>query len=114
MVRQISVFDSQEIGGKTVHPLCESVSDDNISTSVAAATNLIWFAMNIAIAKNDRVQAGKLGRMIEGIVEIEVEDIPNREEDDLDETMKRIDDALEAFDSNEDYKEGGKEDDDEE
>jgi len=98
MVRQISVFDSQEIGGKTVHPLCEPVSDDNISTSVSAATNLIWFAMNIAIAKNDRVQAGKLGRMIESIVEIEIEDLPNKEDSDLDATMKRIDDALESFD----------------
>ena len=98
MVRQISVFDSQEIGGKTVHPLCEPVSDDNISTSVSAATNLIWFAMNIALAKNDRVQAGKLGRMIESIVEIEVEDLPNKEDSDLDATMKRIDDALESFD----------------
>ena len=113
MVRQISVFDAQEIGGKIVHPLCEPISDDNISTSVSAATNLIWFAMNIAIAKNDRVQAGKLGRMIEGIVEIEVEDIPNREEDDLDETMKRIDDALEAFDSNEETNDGIGEDDEE-
>jgi len=102
MVRQISVFDSQEIGGKTVHPLCEPVSDDNISTSVSAATNLIWFAMNIALAKNDRVQAGKLGRMIESIVEIEVEDLPNKEDSDLDATMKRIDDALESFDDEDD------------
>jgi hypothetical protein len=113
MVRQISVFDSQEIGGKTVHPLCEPVSDDNISTSVSAATNLIWFAMNIAIAKNDRVQAGKLGRMIESIVEIEIEDLPNKEDSDLDATMKRIDDALESFDDEDEEGFMGDDDDEE-
>jgi hypothetical protein len=96
MVRQISVFEAQEIGGKTILPLCEPVDNDNISTSVAAATNLLWFAMNIALAKGDRVEAGKLGRMVEGIVEIEVEDIPDKDQTDFDDTMKLINDALEG------------------
>jgi hypothetical protein len=99
MVRQISVFEAQEIGGKTVLPLCEPVDDDNISTSVAAATNLLWFAMNIALAQKDRSEAGKLARMIEGIVEIEVEDVPNKDDTDFEATMKMIDDALEEDDS---------------
>jgi hypothetical protein len=96
MVRQISVFEPQEIGGKTVLPLCEPVDNDNISTSVAAATNLLWFAMNIALAKGDRVEAGKLGRMVEGIVEIEVEDVADKDQTDFDDTMKLINDALEG------------------
>ena len=103
MVRQISVFEAQEIGGKTVPPLCEPVDDDNISTSVAAATNLIWFAMNIALAKGDRIEAGKMARMVEGIVDIEVEDIPNgRESEDYEETMNRLNDALEGNDDDDD------------
>lgn len=103
MVRQISVFEAQEIGGKTVPPLCEPVDDDNISTSVAAATNLIWFAMNIALAKGDRIEAGKMARMVEGIVDIEVEDNPNgKESKDYEETMNRLNDALEGNDDEDD------------
>lgn len=103
MVRQISVFEAQEIGGKTVPPLCEPVDNDNISTSVAAATNLLWFAMNIALAKGDKIEAGKLARMVEGIVEIEVEDIPNgNQSEDYNETMNRLNEALEAEDADED------------
>jgi hypothetical protein len=103
MVRQISVFEAQEIGGKIVPPLCEPVDNDNISTSVAAATNLLWFAMNIALAKGDKIEAGKLARMVEGIVDIEVEDIPNgNESEDYNETMNRLNEALEADDDDED------------
>lgn len=99
MVRQISVFEAQEIGGKTVHPLCEPVDNDNLSTSVCAATNLLWFAMHIAIAKGDRHEAGKMARMVEGIVEIEVEDTDDgRESEDYKETMDRLNEALEDGD----------------
>ena len=80
-------------------PLCEPVDNDNISTSVAAATNLLWFAMNIALAKGDKIEAGKMARMVEGIVEIEVEDIPNgNESEDYEETMNRLNEALEGDD----------------
>jgi hypothetical protein len=99
MVRQISVFEPQEIGGKTIPPLCEPVDDDNISSSVAAATNLIWFAMNIALAKKDKIEAGKLARMIEGIVQIEVEDTEEGEEsEDYQNTMDIINQVLEDED----------------
>lgn len=101
MVRQISVFEAQEIGGKTVHPLCEPVDDDNISTSVAAATNLIWFSMNIALAKGDRMEAGKLARMIECIVEIEVEDMEDGTSDDYQATLDIINETLEDADDEE-------------
>ncbi len=97
MVRQISVFEPQEIGGKIVHPLCEPVEDDNISSSVAAAVNLIWFSMNIAIAQGDKVEAGKLARMIEGIVEIEVEDLPDGDESkEFDDVMNIVNERLES------------------
>ena len=82
-------------------PLCEPVDNDNISTSVAAATNLLWFAMNIALAKGEKIEAGKLGRMIEGIVEIEIEDIEDRDSTDFDATMQIINDALEGRDDDE-------------
>lgn len=83
-------------------PLCEPVDTDNISTSVSAATNLLWFAMHIAIAQKDRTEAGKLGRMIEAIVEIEIEDIPNKDDTDYEATMKLIDDALEMDNEDDD------------
>jgi hypothetical protein len=98
MVKQISVFEPQEIGGKTVPPLCEPVDNDNISTSVAAATNLIWFAMNIALAKKDRMEAGKLARMIEAIVEIEVEDMEEGSSDDYQATLDILNEVLEDAD----------------
>lgn len=99
MSRQISVFEPQEINGKTILPLCEPVSSEAISTSVAASINLLWFAMHLALADKNRVEAGKLARMIEGIVEIEVEELDDKENSEFDETMKRIDDALEEADS---------------
>lgn len=98
MVRQISVFEPQEIGGKTIPPLCEPVDNDNISTSVAAATNLIWFAMNIALAKKDRMEAGKLARMIESIVEIEVEDMEEGTSEDYQATLDILNEVLEDAD----------------
>jgi hypothetical protein len=98
MVRQISVFEPQEIGGKTIPPLCEPVDNDTISTSIAAATNLIWFSMNIAIAKGDRMEAGKLARMIECIVEIEVEDMPEGTPDDYQATIDILNETLEQAD----------------
>jgi hypothetical protein len=101
MVKQISVFEPQEIGGKTVPPLCEPVDDDNISTSVAAATNLIWFAMNIAIAKKDRMEAGKMARMIEAIVEIEVEDMEEGTSEDYQATLDILNEVLEDADDEE-------------
>lgn len=98
MVKQISVFEPQEIGGKTIPPLCEPVDNDNISTSVAAATNLIWFSMNIALAKKDRMEAGKLARMIEAIVEIEVEDMPEGSSEDYQATLDILNEVLEDAD----------------
>jgi hypothetical protein len=98
MVKQISVFEPQEIGGKTIPPLCEPVDNDNISTSVAAATNLIWFAMNIALAKGDRMEAGKLARMIEAIVEIEVEDMEEGSSDDYQATLDILNEVLDDAD----------------
>jgi hypothetical protein len=98
MVKQISVFEPQEIGGKTIPPLCEPIDDDTISTSVAAATNLIWFSMNIALAKKDRMEAGKLARMIEAIVEIEVEDMPDGSSEDYQATLDILNEVLEDAD----------------
>ena len=74
--------------------MCEPVDDDTISTSVAAATNLLWFSMNIALAKGDRIEAGKMARMIEGIVEIEIEDLPEASSEEYQQVMEIINEAL--------------------
>lgn len=93
-MRQISVFESQEIGGRTVDPLCSPVDLNNISTSVAAACNLIWFAMNIALAQKNKVEAIRLAHMLESILTIECE---GSSDEDLDNSIERIE---EAFDDN--------------
>lgn len=99
-MHQISVFDSQEIGGRVVEPLCAPVDSNNISTSVAAAMNLIWFAMNIALAGKDNEEAQRLARMIEAVLVIECE---GSDEDDLDASLERIEEAFdEADDDDED------------
>jgi hypothetical protein len=90
-MKQISVFDSQEIGGRTVEPLCSPVDSNNISTAVAAATNLIWFAMNIALAQKDTNEASRMARMVESILVIECE---NASEEDLEASLERIEDAF--------------------
>jgi hypothetical protein len=90
-MKQISVFDSQEINGRTVEPLCSPIDNNNISTSVAAATNLIWFAMNIALAQNDKQEANRLARMVEAILTIECE---GSSEEDLEASLERIEDAF--------------------
>ena len=99
-MRQISVFENQEIGGRTVEPLCSPLDDNNISTSIAAATNLIWFAMNIALAQRNREEAHRLARMIEGILTIECE---GSSEDDLDASMERIQEAFEETEDDENH-----------
>jgi hypothetical protein len=93
-MRQISVFESQEIGGRTVDPLCSPVDLNNISTSVAAACNLIWFAMNIALAQKNKVEAIRLAHMLESILTIECE---GASDEDLENSIERIE---EAFDDN--------------
>jgi hypothetical protein len=98
-MKQISVFENQEIGGRTVEPLCSPVDDNNISCSVAAATNLIWFALNIALAQNNRQEAQRLARMVEAILVIECE---GSSEEDLDASLERIQDAFEETEGDED------------
>lgn len=90
-MRQISIFETQQIGGREVEPLCAPVDSNNISTSVAAAVNLLWFAMNIALAKKDRYESQRLAKMIEGILELESE---LSDDEDMENTLARIEDAF--------------------
>lgn len=90
-MRQISVFENQEIGGRTVEPLCAPVESDNISTAVAAAVNLLWFAMNIALAQKNKQEAQRLAKMVEGILELEEID---PDSGDVESTIERIEDAF--------------------
>ena len=50
--------------------------------------------MNIALAKGDRIEAGKMARMIEGIVEIEIEDLPEASSEEYQQVMEIINEAL--------------------
>lgn len=75
MPRHISVFEPQEINGQVVEPLCiPHIEDDNLSASVAAATNLLWFAFHITLANKNPLEARRLLKMLKAVIEDEVEE----------------------------------------
>lgn len=68
-MNQISIFEPQEINGHTVEPLCIPSENTPISQTVAGATNLLWFAFHIALAKRDIVASRKLANMLKVVVD---------------------------------------------
>lgn len=72
-MKEISVFEPQEIDGFIVEPLCIPSSDRSISHTVAGATNLLWFSFNLAIAENNREEAEKLSQMIKIVITREMD-----------------------------------------
>lgn len=75
MPRHISVFEPQQINGQTVEPLCvPQLQDDNLSSSVAAATNLLWFGFHITLANKNPLEARRLLKMLKAVIEDEVDD----------------------------------------
>lgn len=75
MPRHIAVFEPQEINGQTVEPLCvPQIEDDNLSSSVAAATNLLWFSFHITLANRNPMEARRILKMLRAVIEDEVED----------------------------------------
>ena len=72
-MKEISVFEPQEINGFIVEPLCVPSCDRSISHTVAGATNLLWFSFNLAIAENNREEAEKLSQMIRIVISREMD-----------------------------------------
>lgn len=72
-MKEISVFEPQEINGFIIEPLCVPSSEKAISQTVAGATNLLWFSFNLAIADNDREQAELLSKMIKMVISEEMD-----------------------------------------
>jgi hypothetical protein len=72
-MRDISVFEPQEINGFIVEPLCIPSTERAISQTVAGATNLLWFSFNLAIADNDREQAELISKMIKMVISEEMD-----------------------------------------
>lgn len=74
MAKQISVFEPQEINGQIVEPLCiPHLEDDTLSSTVAAATNLLWFAFHITLANKNPLEARRVLKMLRAVIEDEVE-----------------------------------------
>ena len=70
-MKQISVFEPQEINGETVEPLCIPAIETTLSYAVAGATNLLWFAFHIALADRNRGEARRLASMLTAVVDEE-------------------------------------------
>lgn len=87
-MKEISVFEPQEINGETVEPLCVPSCDRAISHTVAGATNLLWFSFHLAIAENNRLEAEKLSEMIKIIITREMDDSLY---DDMDDAINSLD-----------------------
>ena len=107
-MNQISIFEPQEINGHTVEPLCIPSENTSISQTVAGATNLLWFAFHIALAKRDIVASRKLANMLKVVVDDETSNDFNKELDDavfmLDELNKNeYNDDEESINEEDDY-----------
>ena len=92
-MRQISVFEPQQIAGKWVEPLCLPVSNDVVASSIAAALNLVWFSLNIAAERNDKKEVGRLALMCKAMLTVEQEGISIGCDDDLKEALDRVTDV---------------------
>jgi hypothetical protein len=91
-MKEISVFEPQEINGETVDPLCIPALDTTISQTVAGATNLLWFAFHLSLAEGNQQEAIKLAEMLKIAISDEVCEGFHQELDDainmLDETQE--------------------------
>lgn len=67
-MKEISVFEPQEINGETVDPLCVPSMDSTISHAVAGATNLLWFAFHLALAEGNQQECIKIAEMLKIVV----------------------------------------------
>lgn len=68
----VSVFEPRIVCGQLVEPFCEPRLNTQQAYLIAAATNLIWWAMHEALADGKTVEALKCGDMMLDIVRHEV------------------------------------------
>lgn len=87
-MKEISVFEPQEINGFIIEPLCIPSSERSISHTVAGATNLLWFSFNLAIAENNREEAEKLSEMIKIVI---TRDMDANLYDEMDDAINSLD-----------------------
>jgi predicted neuraminidase len=92
-MKQISVFEPQQIGGRWVDPLCIPVGGDIICSSIAAALNLVWFSLNIAAERKDEDEVARLALMCKAMLTVEQSGISIGSDDDLKEALDRVSDV---------------------
>ena len=78
-MRQISVFEPQQIGGKWVSPLCLPVGDE-----------VVWFSLNIAAERKDKDEVGRLALMCKAMLTVEQQGISIGSDEDLEEALDRV------------------------
>lgn len=64
----VSVFAPRTICGEEIEPFCVPTKDNLISHMIAAATNLIWWAMHEALADGKMKDARLCGQILIDIV----------------------------------------------
>jgi len=89
-MKQISVFEPQQIGGKWVSPLCLPINNDLVCSSVSAALNLVWFSLNIAAERKDKQEVGRLALMCKAMLTVEQQGISIGSDEDLEEALDRV------------------------
>lgn len=87
------VFKPRMVCGEEVEPFCLPTKPDAVAMMVAAATNLIWFAMHEALADGRVDEARSLGGMLVDIVGRELSDEARQEAQDL------VDETLDNYES---------------
>lgn len=75
----VSVFSPRVICGEEVEPFCIPTSNNMISHMIAAATNLIWWAMHESLADGKIKDARLCGQMLVDIVGRELSDEKKQE-----------------------------------
>ena len=111
-MKQISVFEPQQIGGKWVSPLCLPINNDLVCSSVSAALNLVWFSLNIAAERKDKQEVGRLALMCKAMLTVEQQGISIGSDEDLEEALDRVTEIEHT--QSDDYDPHKKDDDDDE
>lgn len=94
-VKQISVFEPQEINGEIVEPLCLPASDTSVSHAVAGATNLVWFAFHLSLADRNLQECIRLSEMLKSMLSSDADDEFFAE---LDDAVKMLENLLDGKD----------------
>ena len=75
----LSVFAPRIICGEEVEPFCLPTNESTVSQMIAAATNLVWWAMHESLADGRMKDANLCGHMLIDIVGRELDDERKKE-----------------------------------